>query len=148
MRQDVIIAALLCSLASVALAQDRFAGIIDGAADSTVNSGGFVVNQKRVAIQAELTKRPPTSAELGVTVPHGSKLRAEQTARQIAQYHPVWRVYDFSVAMPRSAFIQHFESQGLRLDRSANILRIPGGEDFIDGLVGEQISGFRIWRKP
>ncbi|MCO5125081.1 MAG: hypothetical protein M9915_15225 [Rhizobacter sp.] len=26
--------------------------------------------------------------------------------------------------------------------------RFPGSEDFIDGLFGEQLSGFRVWRKP
>jgi len=148
MRKAIITASLTCCLASVSLAQDRFASIIDRAAESTVTSGGFIVNQKRVAIQAEIAKRPPSSAELGVKVPQDSKLRTEQTARQIAQYHPAWRVYDFSVFMPRSAFIQHFERQGLSLDPSANVLRFPGSEDFIDGLVGEQISSFRVWRKP
>ncbi len=148
MRRIFITASLMCCLASVTLAQDRFTSIIDGAAESTVTSGGFVVNQKRVAIQAEITQRLPTPAELGIKLPQGSKLRVEQTARQIAQYHPVWRVYDFSVDIPRSAFIQHFERQGLILDPSANVLRFPGSEDFIDGLVGEQFSGFRVWRRP
>ncbi|MCB2021060.1 MAG: hypothetical protein KDG44_09660, partial [Burkholderiaceae bacterium] len=96
----------------------------------------------------EITKRPPTPAELGIKLPQGSRLRAEQTARQIAQYHPVWRVYDYSVAMSRGALIQHFERQGLILDPSANVLRFPGSEDFIDGPFGEQLSGFRVWRKP
>lgn len=99
MRKADITASLTCCLVSVTLAQDRFTGIIDGAAESTVTSGGFIVNQKRAAIQAEITRRPPSLAELGIKVPQGSKLRAEQTARQIAQYHPVWRVYDFSVAI-------------------------------------------------
>lgn len=148
MLKFIITASLLCACSGSILAQDRFTSIIQAAPESTVTAGGFIVNQRRVAIQSELTKRPPTAAELGVAVPRSSKLRIEQTARQIAQYHPHWRIYDFSVNMSRSAFIEHFESQGLTMDVSANLLRFPSGEDFIDGLQGDHISGYRIWRKP
>jgi hypothetical protein len=71
---------------------------------------------------------------------------------QIAQYHPVWRVYAYRLEMPRSEFIQFFESQGLKLDTHKNVMLFPGAApkdaEFIDGLIGDPISGFRVWRRP
>lgn len=144
----IAIAVLMLITTHAAYAQDRFTKIIEGAGESTVNASGELVNQKRVAVQAEITKRPPSLDELGLKLPPGSKLQVVQTARQLAQYHPVWRVYEFSVSLPRDAFISHFESQGLTFDIHSNLLRFPGSEDFVDGLFGEQISSFRVWRKP
>lgn len=148
MRMAIITAALLFSLSGTALSRDRFGPIVEAAPEPSLNANGDLVNHQRVAVQAEITKRPPTAAELGVAVPKGSKLNIKRTALQIAQYHPVWRIYDFEISMPRSALIQHFESQGLTFDKSANVLRFPGSEDFVDGLFGQNVSGFRIWRKP
>lgn len=128
---------------------DRWTKIVDEGGEPTVTSGGYLVNQKRVAVQKELTQRPPTPDELGVRLPPGAKLHLEQTSRQLAQYHPAWRVYEYRVDMPRAAFIDHFVQQGLAYDRSANNLKFPAaGGDFIDGLSGETIKSFRVWRKP
>ena len=137
---------------TVCAAADRFTRIIEHAGESTVTKGGFIVNQKRAAVQKELSQRPPTTAELGVKLPPKASLKHEQTARQIAQYHPVWRVYDFRLSMPRSEFIKFFEAQGLVFDIHKNVLLFPGAAPdnagFIDGLFGNVISEFRIWRKP
>src|SRR6187399_943694 len=92
---------------------DRFTRIVDEGGEPTVTKGGNLVNQKRVAVQKELTQRPPTAQELGVTLPPRSTLVLETTARQIAQYHPVWRVYEYRMEMPRQAFIDYFQQQGL-----------------------------------
>lgn len=139
-------------LPGICLATDRFTQIVEQGGEPTVTKGGFLVNQKRVAVQGELARRPPTPAELGVKVPAKASLRLEQTARQIAQYHPVWRVYDFRLSMPRAEFIKFFEAQGLTFDIHKNTLLFPGAApddaEFIDGLVGDPISGFRIWRRP
>jgi hypothetical protein len=62
MQRTIFATPLMCCLASAAFAQDRFTDIIDGAADSTVTSGGFIVNQKRAATQAEIAKRPTSSS--------------------------------------------------------------------------------------
>lgn len=144
--------ALAVALPAVCAAADRFTPIIEQAGESTVTKGGFIVNQKRVAVQGELSKRPPTTAELGVKLPARASLRLEESARQIAQYHPVWRVYDFRVSMPRSEFVRFFEAQGLVFDVHKNALLFPGAArdeaEFIDGLSGDSISGFRIWRRP
>ena len=136
-------------LASTNAAADRFTRIVEEGGEPTVTKGGYVVNQKRVAVQKELTQRPPSPEELGVRLPPGSTLLLEQTARQIAQYHPVWRIYEYRVEMPRQAFIEHFQQQGLTFDRSGNILKFgnPGGE-FIDGFSGDTMRTFRVWRKP
>jgi hypothetical protein len=137
---------------AVCAAADRFTPIIEQAGESTVTKGGFVVNQKRVAVQKELSQRPPTGAELGVKLPPKAALNLERTARQIAQYHPVWRVYDFRLSMPRAELIRFFEAQGLVFEMHRNVLLFPGAApndaEFIDGLQGDPISGFRIWRKP
>ncbi len=146
--------ALLAGLALAALpgwAADRFTPIIEGAGESTVNAGGFVVNAKRVAVQRELARRPPTAAELGLQLPPRSVLDLENTARQIAQYHPRWRIYQYRVDLPREDFVRHFEAQGLRLHGSRLLVTDWEG-DFIDGFgldpVTGRVAGFRVWRKP
>jgi hypothetical protein len=141
--------ALTLLIAAGAAHADRFTKIVEEGGEPTVTSGGYLVNQKRVAVQKELSQRPPTPDELGVRLPPGAKLHLEQTARQIAQYHPFWRVYEYRVNMPRTAFIDHFVQQGLAFDRSANNLKLPGASgDFIDGLSGDTMQSFRVWRKP
>jgi hypothetical protein len=139
-------------LPAVCVASDRFTVIIEEAGEPTVAKGGFLINQKRAAVQGELSRRPPTAAELGVRLPPKASLKLEDTARQIAQYHPVWRVYDFRLSMPRAEFIQFFEAQGLTFDTHKNALIFPGtapkDAEFIDGLVGDPISEFRVWRRP
>ena len=139
-------------LPSVCSAADRFTQIVEQAGESTVTKGGSLVNQKRVGVQSELARRPPTPAELGVKLPAKSALKLEQTARQIAQYHPVWRVYDFRLSMSRAEFIKFFEAQGLTFDIHKNVMLFPGAapddSEFIDGLVGDPIDGFRVWRRP
>jgi hypothetical protein len=143
---------LAVALPTVCAATDRFTQIIEQAGESTVTKGGFVVNQKRVAVQKELSRRPPTAAELGVKLPPKASLKLERTALQIVQYNPVWRVYDFSLSMPRSEFVKFFEAQGLVFDTHKNVLLFPGtapnDAEFIDGLFGDLISEFRIWRRP
>lgn len=144
---------LAVALPAVCVESDRFAQIIAQAGESTVTKGGFVVNQKRVAVQKELARRPPTATELGVKLPPKTSLKLERTALQIVQYNPVWRVYDFRVSsMPRSEFIKFFEEQGLVFDIHKNVLLFPGAAphdaEFIDGFFGNVISEFRIWRKP
>ena len=149
--RHVLLLAVL-STAFAAVAEDRFTPIVDQAGDLVVNGGGYVVNQKRVAVQRELARQPPTPAELGVKLPPKAALKLEQTARQIAQYHPVWRVYDYRIAMPRTEFIQFFEAQGLVFDVHKNVLLFrnikPGDAEFIDGLAGDPITEFRVWRRP
>ena len=148
------VVALLAALATAfaAVAEDRFTSIVESAGESTVTSGGFVVNQKRVAVQKEITRQPPTPAELGVKLPANAALNLEKTARQIAQYHPIWRVYDYRVSMPRQEFIQFFEAQGLIFDSHRNELLFPGAPpndaEFVDGLYGDPIREFRVWRRP
>lgn len=148
--RDLIAALLLCSvLPATGLAADRFAAIVENGGEPTVTKGGFLVNQKRAAVQKELTARPPTAQELGVKLPPGSRLMLEQSSRQIAQYHPDWRIYQYSVTMPRSALIAHFQDQGLRYDESnANLKFGNGADDFIDGLSPKDRHQFRIWRRP
>jgi hypothetical protein len=92
----------------------RFTLIIENAPESTVNAKGFVVSPKRVLIQKELMAQRPSVAELGVRLPAGAKLKAEESARQIVQYDPVWRVYEYRLAMPRGELLRFFEAQGLR----------------------------------
>jgi hypothetical protein len=143
---------LAAALPAVFVASDRFAPIIEQAGEPTVTNGGYLVNHQRVAVQGELSRRPPTPAELGVKLPPKASLVLEQTARQIAQYDPVWRVYGFRLSLPRLEFIQFFESQGLRFDSHRSILLFPGAApgdaEFIDGLAGDPISGFGVWRRP
>lgn len=143
---------LAVALPAFCAATDRFTQIIEHAGESTVTKGGFVVNQKRVAVQKELSRRPPTAAELGVKLPPKTSLKLERTALQIVQYNPVWRVYDFHLSMPRSEFVKFFEAQGLVFDLHKNVLLFPGtapnDAEFIDGLFGDVISEFRIWRRP
>ncbi len=140
------------TLPAVCAESDRFAQIIAQAGESTVTKGGFVVNQKRVAVQKELSRRPPTVTELGVKLPPNASLNLKRTALQIVQYNPVWRVYDFRVSMPRSEFVKFFEEQGLVFNINKNVLLFPGAAphdaEFIDGLFGNVISEFRIWRRP
>jgi hypothetical protein len=136
-------------VASEGHAADRFAKSVDEGGDPTVTAGGFVVNQKRVAVQKELSARPPTVEEVGVKLPPGSKLMLVETSRQIAQYHPVWRIYQYKVDLPREAVIAHFESQGLRYDvNSANLKFGNSGGDFVDGLSQSGQHQLRVWRKP
>jgi len=140
----------LCILVAASSASaDRFTSIVEQGGEPTVAAGGYLVNQKRVAVQRELAQRPPTADDLGVVLPPGARLQLEQTARQIAQYHPAWRVYEYRVDMPRADFMDHFQRQGLTFDRSANKLRFaePGG-DFIDGLTVDTMREFRVWRRP
>lgn len=145
-------AAVAVAAAAAAAAVDRFTSIVEQAGEPTVTKSGFLVNQKRVAVQAELSRRPPTSAELGVKLPDKAALKLEQTARQIAQYHPVWRVYDYRLSMPRAELIRFFQAQGLVFDTHKNVLLFPGSApddaEFIDGLFGDTVSGFRVWRRP
>jgi hypothetical protein len=140
------------ALPAVCAAMDRFTQTIEQAGESTVTKGNFVVNQKRIAVQKELSRRPPTAAELGVKLPPKTSLKLERTALQIVQYNPVWRVYDFHISMPRSEFVAFFEAQGLVFDTHKNVLLFPGAAqgdaEFIDGLFGDVISEFRIWRRP
>ena len=146
--------ALLTTLftAFAAVAADRFTTVIEQAGESTVTKGGYIVNQRRVAVQRELSRQPATQAELGAKLPKGATLNLEQTARQIAQYHPIWRVYDYRLAMPRQELIRFFEAQGLVFDVHKNKLLFPGAEpdaaEFIDGLTGDPVQGFRVWRRP
>ncbi len=144
-----VLAALLAT-GHAGWAFDRFTPIIEGAGESTVNAGGFVVNAKRQAVQRELAQRPPTAAELGVRLPQRSVLVLEDTARQIAQYHPRWRIYVYRVSVSREAFVQHFEAQGLRLD-GGRLLFDGFDGDFIDGFERDPVTGkvarFRIWRR-
>lgn len=130
---------------------DRFTSIIEQAPESTVVNG-YVVNNRRVAVQKELSARPPTHDELGVTIPKGARLELERTARQIAQYHPYWRIYEYAVEMPEADLIRFFTDQGLTLDPSGHKLHFSkpagNGEDFIDNLQGDPVEGFRIWRVP
>ena len=141
-------AAIACTLPLVSLASPRFTPIIEGAPESAVQNGSLV-NFRRVAVQKELSQRPPTAAELGLRLPPKSALQLETTARQIAQYHPVWRVYEYKTTMPRAELIRHFEAQGLRFDIHKNQVLFPGAAtadsaEFIDGLDGK----FRVWRRP
>jgi hypothetical protein len=143
---------LLVFLPGSVLADDRFTPLIENAGEPVVNSNGFVVNQARVAVQKELSQRPPTAEELGVKLPSKAKLSLETTARQIAQYDPTWRVYEFKIQMPRDDFKRFFLAQGLRFDQSSNVLRLPDRPghqgEFIDGLSDDPLENFRIWRRP
>ena len=148
MKMQRICASLICAMPFTVLASARFTPVIEGAPESIVQNG-YVVNLRRVAVQKELVQRPPTTAELGVKLPPKAALQLETTARQIAQYHPVWRVYEYKTGMPRTELIQFFEAQGLRFDAGKNKLLFPGIADadraeFIDGLNG----AFRVWRRP
>jgi hypothetical protein len=130
---------------------DRFKSIIERAPESTVRNG-FVINNRRVAVQKELSARPPTRDELGVEIPKGARLELERTARQIAQHHPYWRIYEYAVEMPQADLLRFFTEQGLTFDRSRHELRFSkpagNGKDFIDNLQGDPVRGFRIWRVP
>jgi hypothetical protein len=132
-------------------APDRFTSIIATAPESTVVNG-YVVNNRRIAVQKELEARPPTHAELGVAVPKSARLEFERTARQIVQYHPYWRIYEDALDMPKADLLRFFTDQGLTVDQSMHRLRFSkpagNGEDFIDNLQGDPVEGFRIWRKP
>ena len=132
-------------------AQDRFAAAIAGAPESTVRNG-YVVNHRREAVQREITARPPTEAELGVRLPPSARLLHEVTARQIAQYHPVWRIFQYRVALSRDELGRFFTEQGLRYEPSEGRAYFPGATnergDFIDGLANASGTGIRIWRMP
>ncbi len=141
--------ALGFQLVSTLANADRFTKVVEEGGDPPVTAGGILVNQKRIAVQKELAQRPPTEGELGLKLPSGSKLQLEQTARQIAQYHPVWRIYEYRIELSRAEFIEFFQKQGLTFDQSANNLKFGNaGGDFIDGLSGETVTSYRIWRKP
>lgn len=136
-------------------ARDRFTPIIEQAPKSSVQNGALV-NHKRVAVQEELAQRPPTRGELGVELPAGARLELYETALQIAQYHPAWRVYKYRLDTPRERgdFIDFFTSQGLHFNERKYwiIFPAPPGVDdrdaeFID-LSGDPVEGFRIWRRP
>jgi len=130
---------------------DRFTSIIERAPESTVVNG-YVVNNRRVAVQKELSARPPTYDELGVLIPKGARLELERTARQIAQYHPYWRIYEYAIEMPEADLTRFFIDQGLTIEPSGHKLHFSrpagNGEDFIDNLQGDPVEGFRIWRVP
>ena len=146
---SIYLALFLGLSASGSHAADRFAKIVDEGGDPTTTAGGFVVNQKRIAVQKELTARPPTAEELGVKLPAGAKLMLIETARQIAQYHPAWRIYQYKVELPREALIAHFEAQGLRYDvNAANLKFGNAGGDFVDGLSQSGQHQLRVWRTP
>ena len=144
-------AALTTLSARDAGAQDRFAVAIAGAPESTVRNG-YVVNHRREAVQRELTARPPSEAELGVRLPPGARLLHEVTARQIAQYYPAWRIFQYRVAMSREELGRFFTEQGLRYAPSEGRAYFPGATnqrgDFIDGLADASGTGIRIWRMP
>lgn len=149
----LLLPVVVLALPGALAAQDRFTAIIEKAPESTVNSGGFVVNHRREAVQRELAMRPPTEEELGVKLPPGAVLNLEKTARQIAQFKRAWRIYDYKVTMTRSEFIRFFTAQGLAYNTSRQVLQFtaPGSDnpEFIDSAVEQEtVSGFRIWRKP
>jgi hypothetical protein len=149
LRALALTAALVLPAARDAGAQDRFTPVIAGAPESTVRNG-YVVNHRREAVQRELTARPPTEAELGVRLPPGAQLRHELSARQIVQYHPVWRIYQYRVALPKEELARHFTAQGLRYEASEGRAYFPNATrdrgDFIDGLGDAALTGLRIWR--
>jgi len=121
---------------------DRFTSIVAQAPESTVVNG-YVVNNRRVAVQRELTARPPTHDELGVLLPKGARLDHERTARQIVQYNPYWRIYQYTLEMPKADLIRFFTDQGLTVDRSwGRLFFTPpagNGEEFIDNLQGDPV---------
>lgn len=145
-----IAAGLLLALPAAVFAADRLSPIFDNGGKAA--TGGFSATQQRAAVQMELTLRPPTPAEIGVKLPQKTTLRVEQTARQMAEYDPAWRVYEYSVGMPKAEFVKFFQAQGLTLNTARNVLIIPGpgpdGAGFIDGLQADPVQDFRIWRKP
>ena len=73
-------------------------------------------------------------------------------ARQIVQLHPVWRVYQYRVPLPKEELARHLTAQGLRYEASEGRAYFPGAThergDFIDGLAIASGTGFRIWRMP
>ncbi|MET0311406.1 MAG: hypothetical protein ABW051_05100 [Burkholderiaceae bacterium] len=142
--------ALLLALPFTASAADRLSPIFDTGGKAA--TGGFSATQQRAAVQMELSLRPPTPAELGVKLPQKTALRAEQTARQMAEYDPAWRVYEYSAGIPKAEFVKFFQAQGLTLNATRNVLVMPGpgpdGAGFIDGLQNDPVQDFRIWRKP
>jgi hypothetical protein len=148
---------LLAAFLLVALlpqpAVDRFTPIIASAPESSVRNG-YVVNHRREAVEKEITTRPPTREELGVELPPGARLDRNNSARQIVQYHPVWRVYDYRLTTPvaRAELLAFFARQGVTYDQNQQWLVFTGkggnGEDFIDQISGDPITRFRIWRKP
>ena len=146
-KTSILVLCFLLPLASSA--EDRFSRIVEEGGEPTVTKGGYLVNQKRVAVQKELSKRPPSGDELGVKLPAGATLMLEETSRQIAQYHPVWRIYQYKVILSRTALIEFFQAQGLMYDvHKANLSFGNSQGDFIDGLSGDDRHHIRIWRKP
>jgi len=136
-------------------ARDRFTPIIEAAPKSSVQNGALV-NHKRVAVQEELAQRPPTRGELGVELPAGSRLDLYETALQIAQYHPVWRIYEYQLGTPRERedFIDFFTRQGLHFNQRKYRINFPAppgvderDAEFID-FSGDPVESFRIWRRP
>lgn len=150
-RSSIIVAVvfLLAAAGASSHAADRFAKIVAEGGEPTVTAGGFVINQKRVAVLKELAARPPTADEVGIKLPRAAKLMLVETARQIAQYDPAWRIYQYKVDMPRDAVIAFFEAQGLRYDpNAANLQFGKNGGDFVDGLSQSGQHQLRVWRKP
>ncbi|MDF1503789.1 hypothetical protein [Roseisolibacter sp. H3M3-2] len=144
------LALLLVAGAAPARAQDRFTDIIARAPESSVRNG-YVVNHRREAVQREITARPPTEAELGVRLPPGARLVPDRTALQIVQYNPVWRVYQYRVAMSREELVRFFTEQGLEYDASQQWLYFPGGRKKEGGFIDDLhhgAQGIRIWRRP
>lgn len=139
------------SLPAAAFAADRLTPFFDtGKATAT---GGFVATQQRAAVQMELSLRPPTPQELGVKLPAKATLKVESTARQMTEYDPAWRVYEYNAAaMPKAEFVRFFQGQGLTMNTARNVLVIPGqgpdGSGFVDGLQSDPVQDFRVWRKP
>jgi hypothetical protein len=93
-RRVVTAAALLAALSTplAAVAEDHFTPVIEHAGDLVANAGGYVVNQKRVAVQRELSGQSPTPAELGVQLPPKSALKLE---RNSSMGSPVIRLRNF-----------------------------------------------------
>lgn len=146
---NFIFALVLTAAAASGQVRDRFTKLIAEGGDPTVTEGGFVVNQKRVAVQKELTARPPTADEVGVKLPPGARLMLVETARQIAQYDPTWRIYQYNLEMPRGEVIAYFEAQGLKYDQNAaNLAFGNAAGDFVDGLSQSGQHRIRVWRKP
>jgi hypothetical protein len=139
---------LLAGLALGASAADRFKLIIDNAPESAVNASGQPVDPKRLLVEKELMAQRPGRAELGVRLPEGSRLKPEESARQIVQHDPAWRVYEYRLSMPRAELLRFFQGQGLRHDRAAGRLVFPDNTDFIDGFEDDPVKRFRVWRKP
>jgi hypothetical protein len=84
-----------------------------------------------------------------VGLPPGAQLMLEPTARQIAQYHPAWRIDRHKVNPSRDARVAFFSAQGLRYDEHAAKLTFNQPEgDVVDGMWRSDQQPSRVWRKP